>query len=181
MKGIVFTEFLDMVEEKFGYEIVDQIIVESDLESKGIYTAVGTYPHSEVVSLLMNLSEKVEIDPAILLKEFGKYLFDTFLASYPQFFSAVTDAFSFLHSIDKHIHVEVLKLYPDATLPKFLSEETEDGTMIMTYLSERKMSGLALGLIEKAIAHYGESCAINTENLKDDGSEVKFTIKRITE
>lgn len=180
MKGIVFTEFLDMVEQKFGYEVVDQIIEESKLESNGIYTAVGTYPHSEVVTLLMNLSDKVKIDPAVLLKEFGKYLFDTFLESYPQFFSVVDNAFEFLHSIDKHIHVEVLKLYPDATLPKFISKETEDGTMIMTYMSERKMAALAEGLIEKSIAHYNEDCNITTENIKEDGSEVKFTIKRIT-
>lgn len=179
MKGIVFTEFLDMVEQKFGYEIVDQIITESNLESNGIYTSIGTYPHSEVVTLLMNLSSKVEIDPAVLLKEFGKYLFDTFLASYPQFFSTVDNAFAFLHSIDKHIHVEVLKLYPDATLPKFHSKETEDGTMVMIYKSKRKMAALAEGLIEKSIMHYDEQCSIDTQSLKKDGSEVQFTIKRI--
>ncbi len=180
MKGIVFTEFLDMVEAKFGYEVVDQIISESNLESDGIYTSIGTYPHSEVVSLLMNLSSEVKIDPAILLKEFGKYLFDAFLSSYPQFFTAVDNSFAFLHSIDNHIHVEVLKLYPDATLPSFQSEEIEDGTMIMTYKSERKMAGLAEGLIERSILHYDEKCSIQSEKMNEEGSEVKFTIKRIS-
>jgi len=42
MKGIVFTEFLDLVEEKFGMEMVDKIITQSELESEGAYTAVGT-------------------------------------------------------------------------------------------------------------------------------------------
>lgn len=181
MKGIVFTEFLDMVEQKFGYEIVDQIIEDSDLASDGVYTSIGTYPHSEVVALLMNLSDKVKIDPGVLLKEFGKYLFDTFLASYPQFFTSVDNSFAFLQSIDNHIHVEVLKLYPDATLPKFLSHETEDGSMIMTYKSERKMAALAEGLIEKSIAHYNETCTIDSEKIKEDGSEVRFTIKRVGE
>ena len=178
MKGIVFTEFLEMVEQKFGYEVVDHILSESKLVSNGVYTSIGTYPHSEIVQLLMNLSDKVELDPTLLLKEFGKYLFDTFLQGYPQFFSAVDNAFDFLHSIDNHIHVEVLKLYPDATLPKFHSEETEEGTMVMTYSSERKMAALAEGLIEKSIAHYKEECSIETENLKEDGSEVRFTITR---
>jgi len=178
MKGIVFTEFLEMVEEKFGYEVVDHIIEESKLDSNGIYTSIGTYPHSEIVQLLMNLSDKVDLDPSLLLKEFGKYLFDTFLASYPQFFSATDNAFAFLHSIDNHIHVEVLKLYPDATLPKFVSKETEDGAMIMTYKSERKMAALAEGLIEKSIVYYKEECTIKSENIKEDGSEVQFTITR---
>lgn len=169
-----------MVEEKFGYEVVDQIISDSKLETNGIYTAVGTYPHSEVVQLLMNLSNKVSIGPQVLLKEFGKYIFNTFLSSYPQFFTSQKTAFDFLHSIDKHIHVEVLKLYPDATLPKFESYETEDGAMVMTYRSERKMASLAEGLMESSLAHYGEDCKIITEYLNEDGSEVKFTIKRAT-
>ena len=33
MKGIVFTEFLELVEDKFGLETVDEIINNSDLKS----------------------------------------------------------------------------------------------------------------------------------------------------
>ncbi len=178
MKGIVFTEFLDMVEKKFGYEVVDHIIEKSELPSDGIYTSVGTYHHSEVVQLLMNLSDKVEIEPMVLLKEFGKYLFDTFLGQYPQFFSAHDNSFDFLMSIDNHIHVEVQKLYPEATLPKFDSEVLADGRMIMVYQSERKMAALAEGLMEKAFLHYDENCEVSKEVLKEDGSEVKFTISK---
>lgn len=178
MKGIVFTEFLDMVESRFGYETVDSIIEESKLESNGIYTSVGTYHHSEIVQLLMNLSETTNIDPNVLLKAFGEYLFDTFLKAYPHFFSEHNTAFDFLESIDSHIHVEVLKLYPDATLPKFITEKTEDGTMKMHYKSERKMGALAEGLIKKSIDHYKHPHSFTTELLKDDGSEVLFIIER---
>ena len=178
MKGIVFTEFLEMVEGKFGYEVVDEIITATNLSTDGVYTSVGTYPHSEIVGLLMNLSDKVKVDPALLLKEFGKYLFDTFLRNYPQFFTSVDNVFDFLHSIDAHIHVEVLKLYPDATLPKFETKEDGDGNMTMVYSSERKMSALAEGLMEKSIAYYGESYTIAVENITEDGKQVKFTISK---
>ncbi|MBT8311465.1 MAG: hypothetical protein HKP23_01335, partial [Flavobacteriaceae bacterium] len=39
MKGIVFTEFLEMVEDKFGLEVVDTIIEKAELPSEGVYTA----------------------------------------------------------------------------------------------------------------------------------------------
>jgi len=180
MKGIVFTEFFDMVETRFGYSMVDDLIESSTLSSNGIYTAVGTYHHSEIVALLTNLSEKSKIAPEVLLKSFGEYLFDTFLKQYPQFFSAHKDSFSFLDSIDSHIHVEVLKLYPEATLPKFITQVHEDGSMSMVYQSERKMAALAEGLIYKSMAHYKDKCEIETTKIKEDGSEVKFTIRRIT-
>jgi len=178
MKGIVFTEFLDMVEDKFGYNVVDEILNETDLPSGGTYTAVGTYSHSEIVGLLMNLSEKVSIGPEFLLKEFGKHLFDTFLSSYPQFFEAHNEPLSFLESIDNHIHVEVRKLYPDADLPKFTTENDEDGNFNMIYNSERKMGGLAEGLIEKSLAHYNSDYKLSKENITDDGSQVKFIIAK---
>lgn len=179
MKGIVFTEFLDMVESKFGYEMVDHIIEQSTLQSEGVYTSVGTYHHSEIVQLLSNLSERTKIDAGDLLKAFGEYLFDTFLKIYPQFFNTQEDAFGFLESIDSHIHVEVLKLYPDATLPKFETTKTSDGSLIMIYKSERKMAALAEGLIEKSIAHYNHPHSIDKELMNEEGSEVKFTIKKL--
>ncbi len=58
MKGIVFTEFLEMVEDKFGLETVDSIIENSNLPSEGIYTSVGTYDFNEMVSLITSLHKK---------------------------------------------------------------------------------------------------------------------------
>jgi hypothetical protein len=178
MKGIVFTEFLDMVESEYGYEIVDKIIENSDLTSRGIYTSVGTYEHGEIVQLLSSLSSEVSVEAQILLKAFGKYLFGTFLGSYPHFFSTVDNVLEFLKSIDAHIHVEVLKLYPDATLPSFKYNTREDGALIMTYESERKMAALAEGLIERAIEHFDEPYQIQSEHVVKDGSVVRFIISK---
>ncbi len=176
MKGIVFTEFLEMIEKKYGYEMVDLILTKSNLESEGIYTSIGTYSHSEIIELLSNLSSETSIDPEILLKEFGIYIFDTFLASYPQFFSSSKNTFEFLQSIDSYIHVEVNKLYPDAALPKFNSETDSNGNLILVYKSERKMSSFAHGLIEKSIEFYKEDLLVSKEFLNKEGSEVKFRI-----
>jgi len=57
MKGIVFTEYLEFIENKFGYEIVDKLLNEVDLPSGGHYTAVGSYDFSEMVQLLMKTSQ----------------------------------------------------------------------------------------------------------------------------
>lgn len=178
MKGIIFTESLEMAEKKFSYEMVDTIIDESELPSSGIYTSIGTYHHSEIIQLLGNLSKRSEIGNQVLLKAFGEYLFDAFLKSYPQFFNAIDDPFDFLISIDNHMHVEILKLYPDTKLPKFDIRYLEDGSLEMICKSERKMAALAEGLIETSIAHYHTSHIIKKEMISTDGSIVKFTIKQ---
>src|SRR5438445_13808374 len=119
MKGVVFTEFLEMVEERFSAEIADRIIEAADLPSGGAYTAVGTYDHHELLRIVSELSGVTQLPVAQLVRAFGKHLFARFVCLYPQFFEGAGNAFAFLLKIEDHIHVEVRKLYSDAELPRF--------------------------------------------------------------
>ncbi len=179
MKGIVFTEFLEMVEKSHGYELVDDLLNTTELASGGVYTAVGTYPHHEMVQLLTGLGAKTETPVPVLLKNFGHYLFGTFKTNYPTFFEAATNAFDFLESIERYIHVEVQKLYPDAELPKFQTKLLDEHTLEMIYLSDRRMADFAEGLIEKTVEHYQEKCTITKEVIEASGKKVKFIITKV--
>lgn len=176
MKGIVFTEFLDMVESKFGYETVDYIIENSNLASKGIYTSIGTYDHSEIVQLITQLHHRTGIAVPDLLNAYGKYLHGTFTKNYQQFFEEEKNTLDFLETIDSHIHIEVNKIYPDAQLPSFETQRLNGNTLEMIYKSDRRMADFALGLIEATMEYYGEQGKIETEAIQNDGSVVRFVI-----
>lgn len=178
MKGIVFTEFLEMVELGHGYEMVDKIIEDVNPPSGGSYTSIGTYPHSEIVSLIVSLSQETKIAVPQLLHAFGRYLFDTFVKNYPRFFEKPKNAFEFFDSIEEYIHVEVLKLYPDAQLPTFETKLKTDKELHLVYESERKMAMFALGLLEKGLEHYKEEAVIDMQNMAEDGSKVLFIISK---
>ncbi len=176
MKGIVFTEFLEMVELKFGLETVDKIIQNSQLESKGIYTSIGTYKFSEMIDLITNLSSETDIDTPTLLHIYGRYFFDTLVKGHPDIFNHYKNAFSLLAGIEKHIHVHVRKIYPEAELPYFDIHEESPKKLILEYQSERAMYQFALGLIERTLEYYNENCYINKEILNNDGTKVLFTL-----
>ena len=178
MKGVVFTEFFDMLEQAHGYELVDKLLETTELESGGVYTAIGTYDHNEMVSLVVNLSEELNVPIPDLLKLFGKHLFDSFSKNYSTFFTERENAFDFLESVENHIHIEVKKLYPEAQLPTFETKRIGDNQMEMTYISERKMSDLALGLIEKTMVYYSTPSHIESEFIEEDGRVVKFLITK---
>ena len=178
MKGIVFTEFFEMVEQKYGYNMVDQIISENSLSTGGIYTAVGTYDHSDMVKLLVSLSNHTKTGVPSLLKAFGLYFFDVLQKNYPQFLDKAQNAFDFLESIETYIHVEVRKLYPNAELPTFKTRRTQENKLEMVYLSDRRMSDFAEALIEKSMEHYGVQASIQKEPINEDGSQVKFIITK---
>ena len=88
-------------------------------------------------------------------------------------------AFDILSEIDNKIHVEVLKLYPEAELPNFSIEKHTTEEMIMIYTSIRKMSSFAEGLIQGCLSHFKENAIIEKDFLKKDGSKVSFRIKMV--
>ncbi|NJX14211.1 heme NO-binding domain-containing protein [Tamlana crocina] len=180
MKGIVFTEFLNLVESKFGLEMVDKIINKSNLESQGAYTAVGTYEFSEMLQLLQHLSESTGVSIDDLLMVYAEHFFKVLVDSYPGIISAYKDPIEMLSSIENHIHVEVKKIYPDAELPTFQIIEKSGELLVMVYKSSRAMYYFGLGLMNKTFEHFNSSAEIQLEKIKEDGTEVKFIIQKIS-
>lgn len=180
MKGVVFTEFLELVEDKFSPEIADRIIAESDLESGGAYTAVGTYDYGEMVALVSTLSRVANTPVPDLLNAYGRHLFTRFHELYPAFFEDKASAFEFLADVDRYIHIEVKKLYPDAELPKFDIRTNGGARMEMTYRSPRCLADFAVGLIEGCAKHFGEAIEIRREDISagGDGSAVRFVLEK---
>ena len=178
MKGIVFTEFLDLVEEKFGLEMVDAIISQSKLESEGVYTSIGTYSFSELLQLLQNLQTKTGISIDNLLLIYGEHFFSVIETNYKDLLSSYNDPIEMLASIENHIHVEVRKIYNDAELPTFIIKEKTKKTLILIYKSSRSMHHFGLGLMNKTFEHFNSKATIILEKIKKDGTEVKFIITK---
>lgn len=179
MKGIVFTELLEMVEERYSLDVVDRIIERAQLPSGGVYTSVGTYPPAEAMSLVRELSSETGAPPDELLRTFGLHLFKRFASGFPHFFRPDDNALGFLERVETVIHVEVKKLYPDAELPTFDTVRTDD-SLTMIYRSPRCLSSLAEGLIQGCADHFGEPIEIQREDLPRSatGEVVRFTVTK---
>ena len=178
MKGIVFTEFLELVENKFGLEMVDTIILNSNLKSNGVYTSVGTYSFSEMLQLLTHLSEKTGISIDDLLLIYGEHFFEVLKNNYPELLDAYTDQMELISSIENHIHVEVKKIYPDAELPSFEIKEKTANSLIMIYRSSRAMHHFGLGLMKKTFEYFNVSSEIKLKKLNPQGTIVEFNISK---
>lgn len=181
MKGIVFTEFLGMVRQVFSEDMADDIIDDAQLSHGGAYTAVGTYPFSEMVAMLGALSRRSGLDIPSLLHAFGQHLFGRFAVLYPHFITQANDTLALVASIEQVIHSEVRKLYPDAELPSFRVEHYSPQQLRIVYQSPRCLSVLARGLIDGALLHYHESETVQVQQipLDSDGREVRFILDRI--
>lgn len=179
MKGIIFSEFIEMVETEFSITISNEIIDESALASSGSYTSVGTYDYHEMLQLITKLSEKTGVPIQDLVQSFGTYLFGRFYDLYPAVFKNIHDTFDFLEHVEDHVHMEVRKLYSDTQLPTFETSRPTDKTLVMVYKSKRPFGALALGLIQGCIIHFGENIDVQWQDLSRDGmGHARFTLEK---
>jgi hypothetical protein len=177
MKGIIFTEFLDMVEQRFSPLVVEQMITAAQLPSGGAYTSVGKYDHGEIWSLVCELSKVCDTSVPDLFKAYGEYLFSRLASGYAQLLSGMSCAFDVLQALDGVIHGEVRRLYPDAELPRFDVVERSADRIVLVYSSKRHFADLAEGLIRGCLRHFHETAVITREQLSaEDGSRVRFSI-----
>lgn len=180
MKGIVFTEFMDMVEQRWGMDMVDDLIDATNPASNGAYTSVGTYDLSELVGYVAELSRRLDAPVPTLVKAFGVFLASSFVKKFPIFFTSARSTFDVLREVDRHIHVEVKKLYPDAELPVFRYRELGADILELTYESSRNLPDLAEGLIEGCAVHFNESLSVERHQQQSEPiPQVVFLITRL--
>ncbi|PSW19981.1 guanylate cyclase [Photobacterium sanctipauli] len=179
MKGIIFTEFLDIVESSFGLEVCQTML--DDALDEGSYTAVGSYDHRDLVKLIITLSKVTGVSAEQLQEVYGEAVFTRLLESLPGVPGEQHNTFSFIRKVEEHIHTEVKKLYPDATPPKFDFISQSESTMLMDYKSARCMSHVCMGLIKGCANHFDQQVTINMEALNPSKSHVRFDIQLVTE
>lgn len=178
MKGIIFNAFNNLVEDAFGLQMWQDMLDTTNPPSGGVYTAAGTYDDSEIVGLLSALSKLSNTPTEQLLLTFGAYLFGKLAQAYPAVLPDDDSLFGLLKGLDGIIHVEVKKLYPQAQLPTFTYTQPNDSTLVMDYISQRRLTPLAKGLMMGASKHFNTPVEIDWEAVSDTTD--RFTIKRIT-
>lgn len=181
MLGVILTGLYDLVEETFGLEVLDEMIVSSDLANDGIYSGIGTYPHSDMVRLVQNLSLIVNITSEELMRIYGAHLFKFLMKSHSINDPMLANCFDLLSQLDTLIHVQVRKLYPQAEVPAFSYELIAKDTMRLVYCSDRPFASVAHGLIEGSGAYFGEQLIVTREPEKEQSPcHAVFIIKNIS-
>ncbi|MGI9275977.1 MAG: heme NO-binding domain-containing protein [Endozoicomonas sp.] len=178
MKGIIFTEFLDMVEERFSVETAEEILEAANLASGGSYTTLGTYSHAEILDLVTHLGKVSGKNVEELVMFFGEYLFGRFAAVHGEFFTSVISSMDFMPKVENYIHIEVQKLYAEAQPPQLNCQRLSDDRMALHYKSHRPLAALCQGLIQGCANWFGETVDITREDLPGSGpgTEAKFLV-----
>jgi hypothetical protein len=177
MKGFIFTNFIDFIELKHGLEMVDEMITNCNLPSKGIYSSFSSYEFDELVSLLTYVSEKTDVNPEILLEQFGVFVFPYLIGKHSYIIDQYDNPLDLIGCIENHIHIEVKKLYNDVDLPTFRLVEKNEKKLYIIYSSSKGLSYFAIGLIKETLNHFNVKGTVTIDKSLDAEKSVKFNIE----
>lgn len=174
MKGIIFTELLEYIEENFGFDVLDKIIEDANLDNNGAYTQAGNYEFGELLKLIVAMSEESGIELPKLLEIFGEHLFLKLTALKPNLKSQFNSCIDLIANVDDIIHPEVEKLYTGADLPTFNKVERSENTLVIDYVSNKPLEHLAIGLMRGCAKEFNQELDLSFESLPD---AIRFVIK----
>lgn len=170
MKGIVFNLLEEAVVSAFGTDTWDDLLDAANLS--GAYTSLGSYPDTEIVSLVEAAAAATGKAPAEILRWFGRSAMPLLAERYGDFFKGHSGARPFILSVNDIIHPEVRKLYSGAGCPHFQFSSTPSGDLSIGYQSPRQLCHLAHGFVEGAADHFEEAVELQHTACMLDGSPI---------
>ncbi len=153
MKGIVFNLLEEYITDVLGEDAYDEVVSECAMITQEPFIGPGTYPDADLAAIITRASDRTRQPVAELLKAFGRYAFPKLASKFPGFVLPYSHPKDFLKTVDQLHFAEVKKLYEDATPPHFLYSEPSQDSLVMVYMSARRLCPLMEGLID-GVADY---------------------------
>lgn len=169
MKGVLFNVVEDVVTVTASADAWDDVLDAADVS--GSYTSLGNYPDAELSAIVEQVADTVDLSVDDTLRLSGRLGFEHLVARAPALIAPYPDWRSVIVALDDIIHPEVLKVYPDAEVPRFTVVDDSDG-LVVEYVSARGLCALADGLIIGCGAWYDVALSVTHDSCVRRGDTV---------
>lgn len=179
MLGIIYSKFLDHLEERFSLNIVDQVIEDLNLPNHGAYSGVGFYNPKEFLNILQGVASNTQIPASNILYEYGQWLFPELYHKYSHYQEIPQDTILFLANLEKMMQREVFKLYQNVELPRFIVESQEENELRLLYHSNLPLGDFIEGFIRGGIQFFGDNVSCKRENIEQTPqTKIRFIVTK---
>jgi predicted hydrocarbon binding protein len=171
MKGVINKGVQELIETRFGSDVWERVKARAGCHELTFSPALD-YPDEMTAALVGAAAEQLELTPEDVMVEFGKFVVShTVKNTYPGLFAmAGRSAREFLKNMDR-IHAEVTSTIPNARPPSLVTEDLDDGRLVMHYRSARGLCPVLRGLIQGVGTHFGQEVTVEEEACMHEGSE----------
>ncbi len=175
MYGLVNRAIQELVIERFGEAVWAQILTRAGLD-KPVFLSHEGYPDGLTYDLVAGVSEVLELDPEVVLKEFGRYWIEhTGKVGYADLIAACGSTLGeFLENLPG-LHTRVLLAFPNLTPPEFATSVDGSNAARIEYWSHRPgLTPMVVGLLEGLGELFGQRVEVSASADNTDGHGLFF-------
>jgi hypothetical protein len=160
--GFIFSELKKYVDKNFGGEAWPALLQEAGLGVRS-YEHFHDYPDDEVVALVAAATRMTALPAPDILEGFGEFIAGDLVKAYRPLLDPSWRTLEFLENAESVVHRVVRGRNQKAKPPAISCTRVDDGEVVVTYGSKRKLCALARGIIRGAADHYGDEIEIREE------------------
>ncbi|MGH1362976.1 MAG: heme NO-binding domain-containing protein [Calditrichia bacterium] len=179
MKGIVFREFVDFIETKFGAQVLSSVKSAANSPAFESFEDDAEYDEKYLFSMVEFLNRATGIPTTDIVRIYGKHLFARLVVNYHSYLEPADTSFQFLQQVESLANNQIQQIYPDSHL-KLEFDPAEANRMVMLYQSRDEYTDLTEGLLKGCIEHFGEKVIFEREDHLEEGvNTVKFSMLKM--
>ena len=179
MHGIVFSELKKYVEERLGADHWAAMLEAAGRPGK-LYLVMETYPDQEALTLVAAAAQALPKRLPLLLEELGERLAPRLMQVYGSSIDPEWTALDLIEHTESVIHQVVRRRHQGAAPPTLSCRRESPSRAVIAYASDRKMCGLAKGIIRGVARHYQERVLVReTQCMLKGGVMCEIVVKRV--
>lgn len=144
-----------------------------------IFDHKTVYPDEHIYALVGKAAEMTGLSAGELHEKFGEYLVPDLMFMYQKYIQPEWKTLDMIEHTEHTMHRQVRLQHPENSPPVLNVERLSEDELIIDYVSPRRMSGLAVGIVRGLATYFDEADRIDVmPTTSEDGEQVRIHVRR---
>jgi hypothetical protein len=178
MHGTILILLKRYVQTQYDHSTWLKLMKLADLENLE-FDHKTVYPDDHVYALVGQAAEMIGIPAGELHEKFGEYLVPDLMFMYQKYVQPEWKTLDMIEHTELSVHKQVRREHPENSPPVLNVRRLSENELIIDYVSPRRMSGLAVGIVRGLATHFDEGDRIDVmPTTSEDGERVSIHVRR---
>jgi hypothetical protein len=178
MHGTIFTLLKRYVQTQYDHSTWVQLMELSGLDDV-VFDHKTVYPDDHMYALVGHAAEMTGLSAEELHEKFGEYLVPDLMYMYQKLLKPEWKTLDMLEHTELTMHKQVRREHTENSPPVLEVSRLGPDELIIDYVSPRRMSGLAVGIVRGLASYYDEAERIDVmPTTTEDGKWMRIHVRR---
>jgi hypothetical protein len=178
MHGTILTLLKRYVQTQYDHSTWVKLIELAGLEQIE-FNHKTVYPDEHIYTLVGHAAEMTGLSAGELHEKFGEYLVPDLMYMYQKLLKPEWNTLDMLEHTELTMHARVRQEHSENAPPVLEVSRLGPNELMIDYVSSRRMSGLAVGIVRGLATYYDEADRIDVmPTTSEDGERVRIHVRR---